>query len=403
MQQKQNGGINIGTEVSKMVDSLLSEKQKEELRRSIQQTADQAINAVHKVNDAIQSANSEYRAPEVRKPEPVSQNVLRRQVPHKKSPVTIKKIKAEGAKGALGIALVASGALYLGHLLWMGFSEFFHFIFLVLIGVELAAYFSGKKKRQKRLVAYQIEAERRTVIPLDDLAGKAGIGKKRVRRELSRLLASGKLPEWHLDDEKEALLVGAETYEHYLLSQEKMQKLQEQEKLKQERLQSLPERDSILELERSGERFIEQIRAVNDALPEEEISARLSDLEHVTGKIFGYVEQHPEKLPQIRRFMNYYLPTTLKVMEAYRELDSRGSGLDEVEKTKQEIKQALGNINLAFENLFYSLLQNDMLHVSADISALETMLAQEGLTPGIKNGEKSDSGQKFENRGTDHE
>ena len=84
-------------------------------------------------------------------------------------------------------------------------------------------------------------------------------------------------------------------------------------------------------------------------------------------------------MPQIRKFMSYYLPTTLKFSEAYRDLELKAVQTDEIQATKAEIRQALDNINLAFQKLYANLMQKDLMGLSADISALETMLSQEGL------------------------
>jgi hypothetical protein len=92
------------------------------------------------------------------------------------------------------------------------------------------------------------------------------------------------------------------------------------------------------------------------------------------------VEQHPEKLPEIRKFMCYYMPITLKLVKAYQSFDEHGGNEGEIADAKAEIKKTLETINMAYQNLFKKLMQTDILDVSSDISALETILAQEGLT-----------------------
>lgn len=78
--------------------------------------------------------------------------------------------------------------------------------------------------------------------------------------------------------------------------------------------------------------------------------------------------------------MQYYLPTTLKLVKAYREFDGQPVQGENVTKVKAEISDTLDTINTAFENLLDSLFQDDVMDISTDISVLETMLAQEGLT-----------------------
>ena len=92
------------------------------------------------------------------------------------------------------------------------------------------------------------------------------------------------------------------------------------------------------------------------------------------------VQEHPEKLPDIRRLMNYYLPTTLKLLNVYEEFDSQPVQGENIRSAKQQIEATLDTINVAFENLLDKLFTDEVLDVSSDITVLETMLKQEGLT-----------------------
>jgi 5-bromo-4-chloroindolyl phosphate hydrolysis protein len=92
------------------------------------------------------------------------------------------------------------------------------------------------------------------------------------------------------------------------------------------------------------------------------------------------VEVHPKKLADVRRFMAYYLPTTVKLLDAYREFDRQPIQGENIKNAKKEINDALDTINTAFENLFDSLFEDAAWSVSADITVLNTMLKQEGLT-----------------------
>ena len=133
-------------------------------------------------------------------------------------------------------------------------------------------------------------------------------------------------------------------------------------------------------MKKEGSEYLQQIRAVNDALPGKEISDKLDRLENVSARIFVCVEQHPEKLPDIRSFMRYYLPTTLKLVKSYEEFEAQPVQGENITKAKAEIEKALDTINTAFGNLLDTLFADDALDISADISTLETMLKQGGLT-----------------------
>jgi len=97
-------------------------------------------------------------------------------------------------------------------------------------------------------------------------------------------------------------------------------------------------------------------------------------------RIFEQVKKQPESAAGLRRFMDYYLPTTEKLLDAYVELDRQPVKGDNITKTKQEIDEAMDVINDAFENLLNSMFENMAWDISSDISVMKTMLAQDGLT-----------------------
>ncbi len=97
-------------------------------------------------------------------------------------------------------------------------------------------------------------------------------------------------------------------------------------------------------------------------------------------RIFERVEQNPESAGDIRRLMDYYLPTTVKLLDAYQELDAQPVQGENILSSKKEIEGTLDTLNMAFEKLLDDLFQETAWDVSSDISVLRTILAQEGLT-----------------------
>ena len=97
-------------------------------------------------------------------------------------------------------------------------------------------------------------------------------------------------------------------------------------------------------------------------------------------KIFDRVEQNPASVGDIRKMMEYYLPTTIKLLQAYQDLDAQPVQGENIISSKKEIEKTLDTLNRAFEKLLDDLFQETAWDVSTDISVLHTMLAQEGLT-----------------------
>ena len=92
------------------------------------------------------------------------------------------------------------------------------------------------------------------------------------------------------------------------------------------------------------------------------------------------MERNPRQLSEINKFMEYYLPTTLKLVTAYKEFDLQPVQGENIRSAKKEIETTLDTINHAFEVLLDSLFEDAAMDIATDISVLETMLAQEGLT-----------------------
>ena len=99
----------------------------------------------------------------------------------------------------------------------------------------------------------------------------------------------------------------------------------------------------------------------------------------IVDRIFDRVEQNPSSVSDIRKLMEYYLPTTIKLLEAYQEMDAQPVGGENIQKSKAEIEATLDTLNAAFEKLLDNLFQDTAWDVSSDISVLNTMLYQEGL------------------------
>ena len=124
------------------------------------------------------------------------------------------------------------------------------------------------------------------------------------------------------------------------------------------------------------------MRRLNDAIEDPKISAQIDHLEAVTRKIMDLVAEDPKKLPQIRKFMNYYLPTTLKLLNAYDRMGSAGIDGANITATKGKIEGMMDTISAAFDRQLDALYGEEALDISTDITVMEQMLQQEGLGGG---------------------
>ena len=125
--------------------------------------------------------------------------------------------------------------------------------------------------------------------------------------------------------------------------------------------------------------IILQIRKLNDEIKDYAVSERIYRIEEHTQNIFDYVTDHPEAMPQIRSFMNYYLPTTLKLLSSYSKIEQVGVAGENMKKSKENIERILDMLVVGFEQQVDKLFGNESLDISSEITVLEAMMKQDGL------------------------
>ena len=203
------------------------------------------------------------------------------------------------------------------------------------------------------------------------------------------MISKGWFRQGHMDGEKKCLILSNRAYEEYLQIETRRQQSKAEEPVKKEEKtqENAKEKDAknekltpeVQKIIDQGDAFIRKIHECNEAIPGEEISAKISRMEMLVDRIFDRVEENPQSVSDIRKLMEYYLPTTIKLLEAYEQLDRQPVDGENIQTAKREIEATLDTLNTAFEKLLDDLFQDTMWDVSSDISVLNTMLAQEGL------------------------
>ena len=239
--------------------------------------------------------------------------------------------------------------------------------------------FLGKAKRFERYVE---ALKGRTYCSIEELAAQVGKSQRYVRNDLQKMISSRWFKQGHLDRQETCLIVSEETYRQYLESEKQLElrRREEQERAKKEREENEGLSGEVKEMMEAGRAYIEKIERSNDAIPGEEISNKISHMQTIVERIFERVKEYPECADELRMFMDYYLPTTVKLLDAYEELDRQPVQGENIRNGKLEIEKTLDTLNLAFEKLLDSLFEDTAWDVATDISVLKTMLAQEGLT-----------------------
>ena len=254
-------------------------------------------------------------------------------------------------------------------------------IFLPAMGLSAIMGICGNRLRKKikRFRSYVKTLNGKPYANVKDLAKSVRKSEKFVRKDLKKMIDKRMFLEGHLDKNGVCFMATDDAYEQYLETERNM----EERKAEEARRPKTQLSEDVQKVIEEGNRYIEEIRRSNDAIPGVEISNKMYHLENVIRRIFQRVEKHPELINDLHKFMDYYLPTTMKLLNAYEELDKQDMQGENIKTAKSEIENTLDTINVAFENLLDSFYKETAWDVSSDISVLKTMFAQEGLTEKI--------------------
>lgn len=159
----------------------------------------------------------------------------------------------------------------------------------------------------------------------------------------------------------------------------KAEQAKEKAEAKQEKAKEPALSPEIAKLVQERDRALAEMRRLNDNIPDEKISRQIDHLEEVTRKIIGQVVDDPQKLPQIRRFLDYYLPTTLKILNAYDRMGAVGISGENIDTTKSKVETMMDTVCQAFDKQLDALFGAEALDISTDITVMENLLAREGL------------------------
>lgn len=250
-------------------------------------------------------------------------------------------------------------------------------------------------RRASKLKALTRAVGQREAVTFDDIAARMQVSPKAALSTSRTLIKGGYLPQGRIDDENTTLMVTENAYHQYRqFQQSQRQTLAEREAAEAARAaeaaaraaheQDLSER--LTPEQRAfvacGRDYLRQLRSLDERINDAAVSERIVAIEEVVGRILARAEEEPAVIAGLDRLTAYYLPTTVKLLDAYDRLEEEPIQGDNIASSRREIEHTLEVLHGAFEKLFDDTYQDLSLDVSADISVLHAVLAQEGLTEG---------------------
>ena len=216
-----------------------------------------------------------------------------------------------------------------------------------------------KKRKIKLWRNYLAMIGRRSSISISSLASASNQTAQKVREDLEDMLDEGVFPSGFLDYGGDMLILSGDGLKDSAPAPTRVAPETEHEK-----------ENAILD----------EIRLVNDAVKNEKLSAQIDRIGVITAKILDYQKQHPEKSPQLHSFLSYYLPTTLKILRAYGQLESQQVSGENIDTAMSRIEGMMDKVVEGFEKQLDQLFQGDAMDIATDVEVLERMLAKDGLS-----------------------
>ncbi|NCB63153.1 MAG: hypothetical protein EOM52_05980 [Clostridia bacterium] len=334
----------------------------QEARQAAQEVRQEARAAAEEVRQQMNYARSAARPPKGRKVSPP-----RKQIVEGRS-LTIWGSIIAGIFG-FGSLFSAADLFSMGGfsaLLASGFEEVLIPLGFCGAGLVMLYYGIQKGKKAKRYRKYLALIGRRESISVISLAQAMGVSVHKACDDLQDMLDIGLIPLGFLDMGSGRLILNDEG-------------LQDEPEPEREKHGEEPKPPKGLERE---DEVLMEIRMVNDAISDEEMSRKIDRIGEITGKIFAYLREKPDKEGQLRSFLSYYLPTTLKILRAYAQMESQGIEGENITAAKERIEGMMDKVVDGFEKQLDKLFQDDAMDITTDVAVLERMLDKDGLGGG---------------------
>ena len=231
-------------------------------------------------------------------------------------------------------------------------------------GVSLLLGSGAMKRRQRRFATYLRTAGKKPAVPLDYLARAADVSRKRVEKDVNLMLEKGMWGDEAYIDLGSGMLFRSQAAATAYFD-------------KTRQPQQTPEPAVPPQASEGYAGTLRQIRELNDRIADEALSAKIDRIEQVSGRIFKAIEDTPAKKNAAGTFLNYYLPTTLKLLENYASFEEAGVSGENLSQAKAKIEKTMDSIVAGFEHQLDELYRTDAMDIDSDIRVMETMLRRD--------------------------
>lgn len=230
---------------------------------------------------------------------------------------------------------------------------------------------------KKRFDVYEELLGYKSLEFVEDIAICSKQKEELVIKDLNHAIKCRLIPHGHFSRENLVFMMSNDIYDRYMekpaVYDRYFQKMIEE----RHRIKSRTSR--ISKIMETGEQYIEKIHGYGSLIKEKNVSKKIVRMEHIVSMIFHEIDVNPNQAESLGVFLNYYLPTTEKLLDAYVTLDEKQASGKNANKTRKEIEDAITTIIIAFEGVLEKLYEEHEMDISSDVAALELSMKQEGL------------------------
>ena len=249
------------------------------------------------------------------------------------------------------------------------------------ISTALGALFGGgcllasgilTRRALQRYTAYLAIIGPNEAMEIETIAKKVGVKRSQAEKDLQKMIEKGYFGDSaYINKELGYIFMSSRADEELTKAREAaMKKTREASK-----------KEAVKQNAEAYDQILAKIRDVNDRIPDEAMTEKINQIESITQEIFRAVEQEPEKRGKIDRFMSYFLPTTLKLLESYANLEKTNINGKNINQSMRSIEIAMDTVVDGFKHQLDELYKSDAVSIETEIDVLTKMINRETVTP----------------------
>ena len=227
------------------------------------------------------------------------------------------------------------------------------------------------RRAMQRYTAYLAIIGPNEAMEIETIAKKVGVKRKQAEQDLQKMIEKGYFGDTaYINKELGYIFMSSRADEELARAREAaMQKTREASK-----------KEAVKQNAEAYDQILAKIRDVNDRIPDEAMTEKINQIESITREIFRAVEQEPEKRGKIDRFMSYFLPTTLKLLESYANLERTNIAGKNISQSKKSIEIAMDTVVDGFKHQLDELYKSDAVSIETEVDGLTKMINRETVT-----------------------